>query len=293
MDVTSNQVLDQSFWTTSFPGLSIGRAANFELARQRPPHSQTLQRIRDRVMVEGYFGDEDPGLLTPSLALADAVKKCVTLDLPPVFIFMFDETWECFFRLHPVLASLLGADYRLLPDFWTWHVDPAKQESGWKPHRDKGKVSLAEDGSPLSLTVWIPLSDANPLNGCMYVVPANADATYRTPQEKILHVLPTKVRAVPAKPGEYLCWNQALYHWGAPASSFGTEPRISMALEFQRGDIAPFNKPLLEPLKFPDFASRQALIAKQVLQYRHMYAAADALVEIATRMRERYPAAAV
>jgi hypothetical protein len=244
-------------------------------------------------MLEGYFADADSALLSRALTLASAVKTCVGLELPPVFIFMFDETWACFFRLHPVLASLLGTEYRALPDFWTWHIDPAKQESGWKPHRDKGQVALASDGSPLSLTVWIPLSDANPLNGCMYVVPANADPTYRTPQEKILHVLPTKVRAVPAKPGEYLCWNQALYHWGAPASPFGTEPRISMALEFQRGDIAPFNTPLLKPLTYPDFGSRQALIAKQVLQYRHMYAAPEPLIEIASRMLERYPAAGI
>jgi hypothetical protein len=49
------------------------------------------------------------------------------------------------------------------------------------------------------------------------------------------------------------------------------ETRVSMAFEFQRSDVAPFNEPLLEPAQIQPFESRLKLIAKQVLQYKHMY----------------------
>ena len=43
---------------------------------------------------------------------------------------------------------------------------------------DKGRRALFEDGSPKSLTTWIPLSNATALNGCMYIVPALHDPTF-------------------------------------------------------------------------------------------------------------------
>lgn len=46
---------------------------------------------------------------------------------------------------------------------------------------------------------------------------------------------------------------------------------MSMALEFQRADIQPFNLPLLGTLPVLDFPSRLKLVAKQILQYQHMY----------------------
>jgi hypothetical protein len=44
-----------------------------------------------------------------------------------------------------------------------------------------------------------------------------------------------------------------------------------MALEVQRGDMAPYNEPQLPPFANLDFPSRLWLVAKQILQYRHMY----------------------
>ena len=111
--------------------------------------------------------------------LEAAVRRLHERRCPPVFAFVYDEFWSVCAKLAPLLGSLLTHDYRQLPDFWVWYVDPQVEASGWRPHRDKGPGSLLPDGSPKSVTVWIPLTDATPLNGCIYVVPSHLDAPSR------------------------------------------------------------------------------------------------------------------
>lgn len=57
-----------------------------------------------------------------------------------------------------------------------------------------------------------------------------------------------------------------------------------MALEFQRGDTAPFNAPLLAPLVSHGFGLRLRLVAKRILQYQHMYALPPALRAVAEKL---------
>lgn len=271
------ELCDKKFWQAQFPNLTMEATASKSVTK---PH-QDLERITARMLKDGYFGDSDAIIFRHTNAIAEGVKRCVAMGLPPVFVFLFDEPWECYHRLKPVLSHLLGDDYKLLPDFWAWHVDPQKAQSGWTPHRDKGYWSLAPDGSPLSLTVWMPLSDANPMNSCIYMVPAHLDPTYGTKRDAEHSMPPYAIRALPAKPGDYLCWNQAVLHWGSPSSEFATAPRISMALEFQRSNIGEFNSPLLPSDPYPDFNFRLRLIAKQILQYQHMYGFSQELRDLA------------
>jgi hypothetical protein len=258
------------FWRAHFPQLSIVDRLRTNIALMQPSDAQAAL-WRERVLEEGYFQDGADTLARLAPALADAVNTCHRLDIPPAFIFLFDETWECFFALDPMLRGLLGEGYKILPDFWTWRLDPARADAGWRPHRDKGHRALAPDRSPLSLTVWIPLTEARPQNGCMYLLPANRDPVYGTPDDAKWQIDVAKVRALPARPGEFLCWNQAVLHWGGEASRFAPDPRISMALEFQTGERAPFNTPLIPPFANLDFESRLKLVGKQILQYKHMY----------------------
>jgi hypothetical protein len=109
----------------------------------------------------------------------------------------------------------------------------------------------------------------------MYVLPANRDPTYTThedlrEQKYWPHILPS-IRALPGKAGSILIWNQAIWHWGSKTSSRVTEPRISVSIEFQSRKSEPLNRPLCNPLQFPTFEERISLIAKQILQYQHMY----------------------
>lgn len=265
------------FWRSLAPCLHVGELACSEPTTPR----QSYTRLSERMRKDGYFGDSDDRLIEAAGAIGEAVKRCVELGLPPVFVWVFDESWDCFRRLAPVFRHFLGEDYRLLPSFWAWHVDPSKSEAGWQPHRDNSK-SLGPDGAPLSLTCWIPLTDANPLNSCIYVLPAHLDPCLAQPPS-VLQATPNLAlaRALPAKPGEYLIWNQVVLHWGAMSSEFANGPRMSMALEFQRGDVPPFRAPLLEPQELPPFAVRIRLIAMQILQFTHMYGWSEHIVRLA------------
>ncbi len=278
--VRAEEFCSASFWRAFAPSLHIGSA---EHGAPTEPQ-QDYARLNRRMQRDGYFGDSDARLQTLAPLIGQTVKKLVRFNLPPVLVWVYDEPWECFRRLESVISHFLGADYKLLPDFWAWHVNPHNNEAGWAPHRDKNTGSLSEDGAPLSLTCWIPLSEANPLNSCMYIVPAHLDPNYNKGGGADLQV-PHLARALPAKPGDFLIWNQAVLHWGGLTSEFGDEPRMSMALEFQRGDIAPFRQPLIDREEIPPFSARVRLIAKQILQYVHMYGVPEKHVQLGQFLR--------
>lgn len=272
--VDTTDLGDPDFWRENFGALTISEP--LDLARLSADGAWLATRSRgyiQRMAEDGYFNDHLPSLGRMAMALGEGASRCVQLGLPPVFLFVFDEVWQCFYALAPVLESILGRPLAVLPDFWLWHVDPKAAEAGWAPHVDKGARALAPDGRPLALTVWIPLSDATPLNSCIYLLPASRDREYGVPPDKRSHGIDlAQIRALPGAPGDWFCWNQAVLHWGSASSRFAEQPRISMALEFQRGDIAPFNEPLIRNATGLDFRARLWLVAKQIMQYRHMYA---------------------
>lgn len=271
---TANDLRDQGFWQTEFPELTV--SSGIDVARfESDPNYGDQDRAIDaqRMAHDGYIQGHHPALEQLAPKLASATRRCVELQLPPVFLFLFDEAWESFYALSPRLTRFLGSPLCALPDFWVWHVDPAQGEAGWAPHVDKGAWSLTPEGRPLSATVWIPLTSANPLNSCIYLLPASRDPEYGlTTDQRRRSLDVTQVRALPAQPGDFLCWNQAILHWGSASSRFAEEPRISMALEFQSNSVAPFNQPLIRDPRILTFDFRLHLVAKQILQYQHMYA---------------------
>jgi hypothetical protein len=90
------------------------------------------------------------------------------------------------------------------------------------------------------------------------------------------------VRALPAGPGDFVIWNQAIYHWGGKTLPEATESRVSMAFQFQRADVPAFNGPLIEPLRLPPFEARVRLIARQLYRYRHLYDLDPKLAQLAS-----------
>jgi hypothetical protein len=256
------------YWRTRAPGFHVGDAAALAAAIPYRPGNAEAEDLAGRIRQEGYFRlHHEFGL---DLAAMAALIRGLSADgIPPVFAFVYDEFWAPFHALDALYGGILGR-YGMLPDFWAWNVDPSQGDAGWTPHRDKGYISLRPDGSPMSLTTWIPLTDATPLNSCMYVVPADADPTYGTPrQDQYQFELPA-IRALPAAPGDVLVWNQAVLHWGSRGSWREKQTRVSIAFEFQAGDMPPLRQPILPPGKLVPFETRLALIGRQILQYRHM-----------------------
>lgn len=259
------------FWREMAPTLHISDQAFLQSQSIWNVDGTTLEALRELMRVEGYFHLPPQQWGLPIMEMADLIKVLKSKNLPLPFSFVFDEYWCLFVRMHRILGGLLGDGYLRRPDFWTWMVDPKKNESGWRPHRDSTHETLYSNGMPKTLTVWIPLTEATTLNGCMYIVPADRDPTYGTPDEKQWRYDQADIRALPAQAGSLFIWNQAVLHWGSHSSPRAIDPRISLAFEFQSGDVTPYNQPLTGPLEIPSLSIRLQLVAKQIIQYKHMY----------------------
>ncbi len=281
-----DDIAAREFWAELAPGLSVVADAAAASALVDVDEALLLE-LRNAMLIEGYY-QFDP--LLPATTLT-AMRDCVTTlherRIPLGFAFVYDEFWRLGVWLGEVLAAMLGRDFVQLPDMWAWFVEPGT--SGWDPHREKGAESLLDNGFPKSLSTWVPLSDATPLNGCMYIVPADRDPDYPGANDAIdVHRL-QDVRALPARAGSVLMWNQALLHWGAGSSPRAPEPRISFSIEYQRGDVDAFNTPLLDPSQPPTFERRLGLVGKQLVQYEHMLGAHPRLLELGQRLQDRFP----
>lgn len=270
-------------WRTFAPALHIEDAGLLKAAAPLPVDPAVAIAARERLLREGYFQDSDFAFGVDLAVMAETVRKLSSAGLSPVFAFLYDEFWLPYCQLDGLFREILGG-YAMLPDFWCWNVDPAKGDAGWTPHRDKGGTTLRPDGMPNSITVWLPLTDATPLTSCMYIVPAHLDPTYGTAREGEWRFDLPSVRALPAKPGDVLIWNQAVLHWGSKSAAHGKASRISMAIEFQRADVPPMNPPLIQPGVLLPFEQRLKLIARQVLQYRHMYKVAPDLEQMMLKL---------
>lgn len=287
------KVGSRDFWRELCPSMSI-EGTGTPVAAAVGETSLLLSDLKR----EGYIQVPDAFPDVCTAPVRDAVSTLSRLGIPLPFAFVYDELWLAFKGLSTFLTTVLGDDYRALPDFWVWYVQPNENASGWGAHRDRVQTTLEPDNSPHTLTVWLPFTDATPLNGCMYVLPAHLDPrfTERRWDGDGNNVVqnPQDIRALPATAGSLLAWNQAVLHWGSRGSRLGAAPRISAAFEFQRGDRAPFNSPLLDPNRVPTFTERLGLIGKQVLQYRHMYPLSEDVAAVATTLFDSYmPRAAV
>jgi hypothetical protein len=267
--ITLERLRDTGFLRRMAPDLHVQDDTFYGSVRKPPLSMEELDAIGKQISTEGYFELSPTELGVNVDQMANLVKLLVGQGMPSVFAFLYDEYWAIYNALDPVLKHVLGANYKRLPDFWCWHVDPKKSESGWDAHRDKDRNSIYPDGRPKSLTIWIPLTEATPLNGCMYLVPADRDPQYFRDGAGGFKV--QDVRALPGRPGTVFMWTQNVFHWGSHASPRAPEPRVSIAMEFQSGDVAAMNSPLTSNAENPSMKMRHKLISKQMLQYKHMY----------------------
>ena len=284
-----NIIKERDFWTSLSPRLHIYDNDAVQGTKLVDWKDDNITMIRSLMKEEGYV-KLDPLFNDTFDDMKLLINKLDELELPIPFCFMFDEFWLLFMRLHNIIGSVLGQDYYRLPDFWAWSIDSKTEQSGWSIHRDKNyETAIFNDtGLPRSITVWIPLSNVDCLNSCIYILPANRDPTYGTTadirQSKYWPDIIPNVRALPGKAGSILIWNQAVWHWGSKTSSRVAEPRISVSIEYQSRNSNLLNIPVANPLLFPTYDDRIALIAKQILQYQHMYPLDDEVKKLASEI---------
>lgn len=285
---------NMAFWQALRPDLHIeasGTLDGFQLGN--------VGALLEQLKFEGYVNVPD---VVPERLVA-RLRACIAnlheRNIPLPFAFVYDEAWEVFQGLAAFIEATLGTGYWALPDFWVWHVVPSPSAAGWSPHRDRGvREAVDRNNEPNTLTIWVPFTDATPLNGCIYVLPAHLDDAFKQRagggEDDTQALAPQNIRALTATAGSMLAWNQGLLHWGGRASQLGKVPRSSAAFEFQRGDKAPFNSPLLDPKQTPSFQERLGLIGKQILQYTHMYPLTPDMAAIAEALKAQFmPSGAV
>ena len=267
--MNARQAEDPDYWRRLNPRLTLTEEADCRFA---PECVDGLLHDgwRPQLIDEGYLQFDEALDKKRVSALRQGVENVVAADWPAVFCMVYDEYWRLFSGLSSLLRPILGEGYRLLPHFWAWHVDPSARQAGWRPHRDRSPDSLFEDGMPKSATVWIALTDATPLNGCMHLIPANQDPDYLNPGQREHDIPLQSIRALPVKAGSVLLWNQNVYHWGGRGSPRARTPRVSLACEYQHADLPPMREPLLEPGRLPPFRLRSDLIVHLLVHYRSM-----------------------
>lgn len=282
-----DNVLNESFWRDFAPNFSITNDNDTTAFNIKEEDKAAYQKKFEK---EAYLHLKAPGLNAPFAEINDLFQNMVNMGTPTVFAFVYDEFWDIRSQLKNLVSHTFDEhDFMQLPDFWGWHVSPG--QSGWAPHRDKHPSCLFLNKKPKSVTVWLPLNQATPINGCMYILPADLDTGYGTPMPNGRNTPPKlklpDARALPCDAGDVLVWTQQAYHWGSrSADDHDLPPRMSIAFEFQRKDIEPLNSPLIDVDYLPTFEERLALIAKQVQQYKHMYKFNDELINLAKKIEE-------
>ena len=259
--------LDINFWRQLNPDLTITEYSRSDWGPYRLT-AQQKKDVRESLIEEGYFHLNsvfDPAELKK---LADAAKVLHREQWPTVFAFVYDEFWHIQNRYRDILTDMLGKDHRLMPNIWVFYINPDNESKGWGPHRDRQKiVNLRPDGTPLSINFWTPLTDATPLNGCMYALPACRDRYYSTNTSTTVAEDLQDIRALPAPVGSVLGWNETVFHWGARSSNRASEPRIAIASVFQSTECGAFETPLLPVGQLLPFEMRVGLIAQQFSRF--------------------------
>jgi hypothetical protein len=234
-------VQDESFWSALHPDLHITRYPLLEIAPFSGIDASLIETSVCRIRKEGYF--QMPPLISRKETdrLSGVIADLVNGNIPPVFGFVYDEFWQLFGGLSHFLTPVLGEDYKITPsDIWIFHLHKSVAATGWDPHRDMiATNTVRNDNTPTTLTLWIPLTDATPLNGCMYVLPTNLDPDIPVDMTRVSlsRELLRNIRAVPAPAGSVLGWNTRILHWGGRSSEWADHARISVAMYFQSRDI--------------------------------------------------------
>jgi hypothetical protein len=283
MDAMLARIQSPEMWRALNPQLSL---TDHPFAGAREPfafapddRAGSVARIKE----EGYYQTRPAVEAELCRRLSEGVQNIAAAGIHPIFLGVYDEFWQVAARLSPLLAPILGERYRVLDEIWVFLVDPANAGSGWPPHRDyttfdspRARDGMRADGRPTVVTVWIPVTDAEPSNGCMYVLPANLDPNLPARPSIGMAARPGEaaprlqdVRALPAPAGSVLTWNIFLLHWGGSASRHAPHPRISLAFYFHSDEVEPVAEGLCALEGELPFQERLARVGRALLRYEH------------------------
>jgi len=277
MTTPTDKLLNLAYWQGLNPHLTVSNTPKFNSPLIFP--DTQLGEISDTIHHDGYLHQPpifDEATIAP---LRTGIENLVAEGWPAAFIYVYDEVWDLFHQLDGFLSHFLGDKFGLLPHFWAWHIDKDEggATAGWPPHVDYSGECVFYDDFLISLSLWIPLTNATAENGCMNILPLSRQKEYDTPVKEPSDIHLQDVRCLPAKAGSLLGWRQDLWHWSGRSSKYAAEPRISLSLEFQNRAYDPLCPPLYDLTSPPTPEERVRLICGQFGKYDHMERVSDAL----------------
>ena len=271
-----------------------------------------------------YWGEKYTEMLLRVDATMESLKSS---GWPPVFVFLFDEPWLLIDRMFELVTPILGKDCVFESSMYGWALSrTAKQnvessdtietnpgtnsdaEVGGNfplPHRDNSftEANFA-DGNPSHLSTWMCVNDVGLSNGCMHILPKDADqrffadndywherVAYPTKGLNLHQKLPTrKIKPpseqtminfpfdqaipMPAPRGSILLWQPNCVHWGASCSpSSHLPPRKSLAMTFRcstdKRPLSRFERKLLtrQDVRSLTIEERLVMVAESILMY--------------------------
>lgn len=270
-----HRIEDADYWRRLNPQASITDFLLQESHISQGPDATKLAFWRDQLREEGYF---QTGQLIPT-AMVEEMRRCIDVvkeaGFPVMFALVYDVFYSAFAYLDPVLVNILGPSYKLIPNFWVYFINPLEGGTGFEPHRDaEYKETIGADGLPTVLTLWITITDATPLNSCMYALPKHRDAGYAQAVHDLNQEAPPlaleDIRALPTRAGTLSCWDQYLYHWGSRSSKRASGPRISYAMYCQCEEVPQVDDVAIDLRSGLDFNTRLGLICKGMYRYSYM-----------------------
>jgi hypothetical protein len=232
------QIASPDLWRRINPHLTITDTPFDDRPTEYHFSSRDIERGRLQICEDGYL-QSGPGVSAGACqALSTAIERIIEARYHPMFLAVYDEYWRIMRGIAPLLTPILGQGYRVLGDFWIWCISHQTASAGWKPHRDhqfRRRIALRDDRTPTIVTVWIPFTDATPLNGCMYLLPLPSDPNFPDRPDVFEPSSLQNVRALPAQAGSVLAWNQYVLHSGGTASKWADGPRMSTGIYVQAG----------------------------------------------------------
>ena len=268
----SPKLLDNDFWMQFAEGsITIGKESEYYNSgkyklNQKEFKDIDLEEYKTSLANRGFLDTgidskmniswEDYDIIIDDIT--DTMQSLKDAGFPSSFIFMYDQPWRIcrvLFDLMYPLLSIDGCEIELEASVAGWALEKPtiealmqearKEKVGGNfgvPHRDLAydKCHL-HDGSSSILSLWIPMTDANLENGCMYVIPREHDKMFDRCglMDFEEHVSPFRnfpyqdIYPLPAAKGTPLIWHPNTIHWGSSCSAYATQPRRSIGVAFR------------------------------------------------------------
>lgn len=252
------------FWRRLAPELTISDNMSQNLI-VRSEAQKDADRMR--LINEGYLHLQQPGFTAPLDKISEAMERIVQAGMPAAFIGVYDEVWSIAAQMQAMISGLLGGDCALMPEFWACHA--GNGDAGATACRKRPGASLYRDKSPKVLSVWVPITDATPDNGCVYLVPADQDQNYGRAEPERADARLHGIKAVPARAGDVVISTGETYQWRARTGRYNQDgPLMSLNWEFQNRSLEPVDGYLVDSYPNVSFETRLGLLAQQMPRHR-------------------------